>query len=293
MDTLKSMRLFVRVAQSKSFKKTADEHHLPAATITLAVQELERELGVRLLHRTTRNVSLTSDGERLLPRILHLIDEWENLNQHQSDAIKGLVRIDVPTRMARRLIIPQLPELLSIHPELQIEIRSTDRAVDLVAEGIDVAIRVGELTDSSLIAKSLGSLDIINCASPAYINAYGLPKDLADLDNHLMIQYSSPTTGKAFEWAYQKDGEMLERPMATRVTVNSAETYIASAIAGLGIIQVPAYDVRTELKENLLIEILSELRPANMPVHAIYTHRTPAPKIYRVIEWIQSLLLAS
>jgi DNA-binding transcriptional LysR family regulator len=293
MDLMQSMRVFVRVVQTKSFKKTAEDFDLPAASITLAVQKLERHLHVRLLHRTTRNVSLTTDGEASLPKIEHLLEEWDALSQKNHDLLSGTIRIDAPTRMARLLLAPHLPQLLEAHPQLHVEMRSTDRAVDLIAEGVDIAIRVGDLHDSGLIARSLGALPLINCASPSYLERMGVPQDVSELDKHAVVQLSSPTSGKILPWEYQEyqgAGKIHAFWPPARVTVNNVETYIACAIEGLGLIQVPAYDVQKELSQQQLVEVLAHQRAPAMAVHALYTHRPHSPKIHLMIDWIQSLL---
>ena len=293
MDTLKAMRLFVRVAQTRNFRKVADEANLPAPTVTLAVQELERALDTRLLHRTTRSVSLTSDGELLLPRIIHMVDEWETLASSEHSEVKGLVRLDAPTRMARLFIIPHLPELLERYHTSQVEIRSTTRPVDLVAEGIDIAIRVGALSNSGLFARLLGNLTLISCASPEYLHEFSTPKTIEELQQHFAVQYASPTTGKIAPWEYTLKGKTHTISVPARVTVNSAETYVSSAVAGLGLIQVPEQDVLPhELNQGTLIEVLAEFRPATMPIHAVYTHRAPSSKIRVVMDWLQSILMA-
>lgn len=294
MDLIQSMRVFVRVAQSKSFKKTAENLDIPAASATLAVQKLEQHLNIRLLHRTTRSVSLTTDGEAILPKIVHLLEEWEALSQHNHDALSGTIRIDVPTRMARLLLTPHLPQLLKEHPLLNVEMRSTDRAVDLIVEGVDIAIRVGALYDSDLIARPLGMLPLINCASPNYIQRMGMPHDVTELDKHYVVQLSSPTSGKILPWEYQEDGKtgkvhLLSPP--SRVTVNNVETYIACAIEGMGLVQVPAYDVQNELRTQQLIEVMPHQRAPSMNINALYTHRTHSAKIHAMIDWVESLLM--
>ena len=293
MDLMQSMRVFVRVAQTKSFKKAAEDFDVPAASVTLAVQKLERHLHTRLLHRTTRNVSLTTDGEAALLKIEHLLEQWDALSYKRHDALSGTIRMDVPTRMARLLLTPNLPQLLHAHPQLHVEMRSTDRAVDLIAEGVDIAIRVGDLHDSALIARKLGVLPLINCASPSYIERMGVPQDAGQLDRHYVVQLASPNSGKILPWEYQERevGKTHSLLPPARVTVNNVETYIACAIEGLGLIQVPAYDVQNELNRHQLVEVLAHQRAPAMAVHALYTHRPHSPKIHLMIDWVQSLLI--
>ena len=296
MDRIDAMAVFVRVAQSKSFSKTADEMGLPRATVSMAVRQLEARLGMRLLHRTTRNVSLTGDGEIMLARIIAVLDSVSQLegDSHDEDAwVRGLIRVEAPTRMARLLLMPRLSELLNQYPDLQIDLRSTDRMVDLIAEGVDVAIRGGEIANSNLVARSLGHLALINCASPQYIEQFGMPISSDDLDQHWVVQLASPTTGKVVPWEYNSEHGLLTLCPPARVTVNNVETYIAAAHEGFGLIQVPAYDVQTELLDGRLIEVLPHERAPSMPLFAVYPHRRHLPKRVRVfMNWVEQLVVS-
>ena len=178
MDRFDQYRVFAHVAEMGSFIKAAHALDAPRASVSAAIQQLEAQLGVRLLHRTTRQVRLTADGEQLLERVLPLLTEVEDIDQlfqASERQVSGRLSIDVPSRVARRLIAPQLPGLLRRHPRLQVVLSSTDRAIDLVQEGVDCAVRIGTLHDSSLVVRPLGSIALINCASPAYLREHGAP----------------------------------------------------------------------------------------------------------------------
>lgn len=196
MDKLEQYRVFIQVADMGSFIKAAHALELPRATVSAAVQQLETALATRLLHRTTRQVQLTADGAVLLERARLLLSDAVELEQlfhtRQLD-VYGRLNVDVPSRIARRLIAPALPELFASYPSLKLALGSTDRSIDLVQEGVDCAIRVGALRDSSLIVRRLGHLALINCASPAYLAEHGLPRTPGDLaDGHWMVGYGSP-----------------------------------------------------------------------------------------------------
>ena len=293
MDRIDTMRIFKRVADSKSFSKTANELALPRATVSLAVQQLEARLGLRLLSRTTRSVNLTSDGEALLARMRDVLNEFEMIeNSHRGpQELSGTVRMDVPSRFARLVVVPQLADFLTMHPAVHIELRSSDRVVNLIEEGVDCAIRVGDLSDSSLIASPLGELSMVNCASPDYLRRMGTPPNNDALMSHEVVQFASPTTGKVTPWLHQQQGEVSSIMPPARVTVNNAETYVASALAGLGLVQVPMYDVMDDLKAGRLIEVLPDDRAPSMPVHAVYPHRRHlSPRLEAVLRWMKVLI---
>lgn len=184
MDRFNQYRVFVQVAEMGSFIRAAHALEVPRASVSAAVQQLETQLGVRLLHRTTRQVRLTADGEQLLERLRPLLAEVEDIDQSfqaSQRQASGRLSVDVPSRIARRLIAPALPSLLRRHPHLQLVLGSADRAIDLVQEGVDCAVRVGDLHDSSLVMRPLGHIALINCASPAYLSEFGHPLHPADL----------------------------------------------------------------------------------------------------------------
>lgn len=240
MDRLDSMRVFLRVAETGSFTKAADLLDMPRATVSAAVQQLEAQLGSRLLHRTTRQVQLTHDGSVVLERCRHLLEDMEELESLFRDGSRasGRLKVDVPSRVARLLIAPALPEFFRQHPDIELELGSSDRSVDLVQEGVDCVLRVGQLGNSSLVARRLGEMQLINCASPAYLEEHGEPRTPADLDRHWAVNYASPSSGRVLPWEYREDGRTLTRALRSRVTVNNAESYIACCLSGLGLIQI-------------------------------------------------------
>lgn len=293
MDRIEALRIFVRLVESKSFTRTADLLRLPRSTVSMALQELEGRIGARLLNRTTRRVSLTEDGSAFYERCLRLLADYEETETlfRQSSQPQGKLRINVPGRLGRRVIAPALPKFLARYPEIEIDMGVTDRAVDLVQEGVDCAIRVGPLADSSLVARKLGDLTLYNCASPAYLAAHGAPRSVADLARHFAVNYASPASGRVEEWEYVEDDRVHRMAMRARVTVNSAEAYIACCLAGLGLIQIPAYDIRHHLEARELVEVMGDLRAAPMPITLLYPHRQHASRRLHVfVDWIAALL---
>jgi len=294
MDRVDQLRIFLRVAQCGSFTLAADQLALPRASVSTAVQQLEGRLGARLLHRTTRRVSLTPDGEALLERaraVVADVDELEQQFRPAGGALAGRLRVDLPSRVARRLVAPALPAFLERHPGIEVELGSSDRAVDLVHEGIDCALRVGTLAASSLVARPLGTMRLINCASPAYLARHGTPRTPLDLPRHLAVNYASPTSGRIAPWEWQEDSAPQALAMSGRVAANNAETYIACCLAGLGLIQIPAFDVREHLAAGELVEVLPYWPAPPMPVHFVYPHRRHlSRRVQAFSAWLAGLL---
>ena len=209
------LQIYARVAELASFTQAADSLGLPKASVSQAVQQLEASLGTRLLLRTTRRVQTTPDGQLFYERckdVLADVDELQSMFQQGSQALRGRLRVDMPSGVARQQVLPRLNEFLAAHPLLDVELSSTDRRVDLVREGFDCVLRVGQLEDSALVARPLGHLVQINCASPAYLAAHGIPRTLEDLVNHKLVHYVPTLGAKPVGWEYVVDGRLCACP---------------------------------------------------------------------------------
>ncbi len=294
MDRIDLLRIFTRVVESGSFTRAADTLGLPRSSVSVAIRDLELRLGARLLHRTTRKVSATQDGLALYERSQRLIsdfEETENLFRQTTVSPAGKLRIDMPGRIGRLIVAPALPDFLTRYPQIDIDMGVTDRAVDLVEDSIDCVLRVGPLADSGLIARFIGDLPLINAASPAYLAGHGMPQDPADLDVHLAVAYASPSSGRIEPWEWLENGETRSRTLHSRVVVNSAEAYIACCLAGLGLIQIPAYDVKAHLAAGELVEVMPGHRAAPMPMTLLFPHRQALSRRLQVFaDWLEGLL---
>ncbi|VVE89403.1 LysR family transcriptional regulator [Pandoraea bronchicola] len=294
MDLIDQLRIFVRVAHHGNFGAAAEQLSVPRPTVSLAIQQLEERLGVRLLNRTTRRVSLTQDGIAMLDRAATLVaDSDELLQQFQPHgiALSGRLKVDLPSRIARRYVAPRLPDFLSRFPGVEIELGSSDRLVDLVHEGIDCALRVGEMSASSLVVRPLGTLRLINCASPAYLARYGTPMSPEELPRHVAVNYAISGAGRNAPWEWISDGVVQTSAMCADVTVNNAETYIAAGMAGLGLIQIPAFDVNHHLEAGDLVEVLHAWPAPQMPIQIVYPHRRHmARRVQVFIAWLSEIL---
>ena len=296
MNPLERLQIFHRVAELASFSQAALILNLPKASASNAVQQLETQLGTRLLHRTTRRVQLTQDGQAFYERskdVLADMDELQAMFQQQAAAgLRGRVRIDMSTGLARDIVIPRLPELLAVHPLLEVELSSTERRVDLVREGFDCVLRTGSVVDTSLIARPLSALRQLNCASPAYIQAFGMPQTLADLAGHRLIHFVGTLGDKSTGFEYTDDaGTARSIAMAGAVTVNNAEAYAAACLAGLGIIQVPQVGESVHLRSGALVQVLPQFPAPPMPLNLLYANRRNLSQRVRVVmDWLAGVI---
>lgn len=294
MDRIDLFRVFARVVECSSFTRAADTLGMPRSSVSAAILELEGRLGARLLNRTTRKVTPTQDGLSFYERCVDLVsdvEEAEDLFRQTSASPSGTLRVDVPGRIGRLIVAPALPDFLDRYPQIDVELGVTDRAVNLVEDRVDCVLRVGPLNDSGLIARTVGSLALINVASPSYLERHGVPSRPEELSAHWAVQYASPSNGRVEDWEWVQDGQLHSMRMSGRVTVNSAESYIACCLAGLGLIQIPAYDVRRHIEAGELVEVLPEHRAEPMPMTLLYPHRQHFSRRLQVfVDWLETVL---
>lgn len=297
MNLIECVHIFTRVAELASFTQAADALSLPKASVSNAVQQLESLLETRLLHRTTRKVQLTQDGQAFYERSKDLLadaDELQTMFQQPSEHdLRGRVRIDMSTGLVRNVVMPRLPELLKLHPQLALEVSNTERRVDLISEGFDCVVRTGKVNDTSLIARPLGQLRMVNCASPAYVAAHSLLNSPADLTQHQLVHFVSTLGAKSSGFEHALGGETQHIPMQGAVTVNNAEAYAAACLAGLGIIQVPFIGVQDLIAQGQLVEVLTQHVAPPMPLTLLYANRRNLSKRLRVVmDWLAEVTQA-
>lgn len=296
MDRFDSMRLFVRIVELGSFTRAAEDRHLPRATVTHAMQQLEKRLGVRLLQRTTRHVAPTPEGRAYYDRctaLLAAVEAAESDLGRTAERPTGRVRVDLQSTFAREVILPALPAFLARYPEVELEVSTNDRLVDLVREGIDCVLRSGEPRDSSLVARRVAMLPQATVASPGYLAQHGVPKSLEALKAHWAVNYFSPSTGRIWPLDFVVKGERRWVTMKSRVSVSAADAYVACCEAGLGIIQVPRYHLEAKLSAGRLVEVLPKWKPAPMPVSVMLPQRTQVALRVRVfVDWVSELMHA-
>ena len=291
---LDTLRIFVKVAELASFTQAADQLGLPKAKVSTRVQQLESQLGTRLLQRTTRTVRLTPDGEALTERAQALLaeaDEVQAMFQQSPSVLRGRLRVDLPIMLARQLVIPRLPEFIAAHPLLEIELSTTDRRVDLVHEGFDCVLRIGQLGDSGLIARPLGQLPLANLASASYLATHGVPHTLEDLDRHRLVRYAASLGSAAGGWEYRDGDAWLEQPMKSVITVTNTDAYEAACIAGLGLIQAPRIGLDAMRTHGDIVELMPDFAARPMPVWLLYPHRRHlAKRVQAFMDWLVQVL---
>lgn len=296
MDRIDYLKIFLRIAQCGSFTQASLQLGLPRASVSHAVQQLEARMGAQLLHRTTRRVRLTTDGETLLKQAEALVADMDALEQQfrvPASGAEGKLRVDLPSRIARRFVAPALPKFLAMHPGLEIELGSGDRIVDMIQEGLDCTLRVGPLVNSSLVARPLGQFALINCASPSYIARHGMPESTQDLRRlgHQEVHYCALGQQRNAPWEWLSQGKVQTLSLPGRVSASNAETYIACALAGLGMIQVPKFDVYEHLAAGELIALLPLECAPPMSVHLVYPRRRHLARRVQVFaDWLEQLL---
>ncbi|NYH21834.1 LysR family transcriptional regulator [Paraburkholderia bryophila] len=295
MDRFEEMRVFVRIAERQSFTRAADDLQIPRATVTTLMKRMEQRLGARLLERTTRTVRLTPDGEAYYGRCVRLIADMEEAEGSFSNlAPKGLLRVNLQGTLARYFIVPALPAFLARFPDIELMIGEDDRYVDLVREGIDCVLRAGNLQDSSMIGRRVALLPQVTVASPAYLAAYGDPADPAALSTHRAVNYVSSATGKPVPLEFSVDGREVAMVLPSAVSVSGVELYTGSALAGLGIVQVPQYRVADELAARRLRIILADFPPPPMTVSVLYPQNRQLSSRVRVFaQWLREIFEAS
>jgi DNA-binding transcriptional LysR family regulator len=223
--------------------------------------------------------------------LLSNLDELDGMFQHDPTSISGRLRVDMPVGVARNLVIPKLPAFLQQYPGIELELSSSDRLVDVIREGFDCVVRVGTLKDSGLVARPIGKLTVINCASPNYLERFGYPETLDDLAGHAMVHYATSLGVRPQGFELNTDNQIRWLKTGGVLTVNSTETYHAACLAGLGIIQVPRIGVKDALRSGKLVEILPHYRAEPMPVSLIYPHRRNlSRRVHLFMEWLTDVL---
>jgi DNA-binding transcriptional LysR family regulator len=285
MDRVDGIAVFAEVAERGSFAAAARQLNRSPAAVTRAVAELEARLGVRLLNRTTRAVSMTEAGQRFLAgaqRVLADLREIEQAAVGQGDAPRGELRVTAPIVFGRRHVLPLVTEFLGRFPEVAIRLALLDRSVDLVEEGFDVAVRIGELSDTSAIATRVGAVRRMVIAAPAYLERRGQPMTPNELVSHDVVSFAG-IDGVA-RWAFGGD---IEAPIRPRLIVSTAEAAIDAAVSGFGITRVLSYQIGDALARQSLVRLLREHEPADVPIHLVYPDgRHPPPKLRAFIDFV-------
>lgn len=291
MDQLLAIRAFARVVEAGTFTKAADSMNMPNATLSKLVQGLEAHLGVKLLQRTTRRVSVTPEGAAYYERTGRMLKELEDIDGSIGAAQgrpRGQLRIDMGSSLANLVIIPALPEFLEQYPDIRIDLGVSDRIIDLVGDNVDCVIRGGALTEMSLIGRQIGAARWVTCATPGYLERHGVPREPHELENgHLIVSYLSSRTNRAVPMKFVQAGREVEISGTRAIGVNESNAHIAAGLAGLGVIQAFAYTAQPHIASGALVPILDDWQPAPYPFYVVYPPNRHLSNRLRVfIDWI-------
>jgi LysR family transcriptional regulator for bpeEF and oprC len=293
MDRLQAIEVFTRVVETNSFSKAAELLDLPRGSVSTLIQGLEQQLGVRLLNRTTRQVSVTEDGalyyERCIRVLAELADAESSLSNKRQNPT-GTVRVDTSGTLARTLLLPALDEFYRTYPHIDVRLGLADRNIDLVQDGVDCVIRMGTLEESSLVARRIGSARISTCASPAYLEEHGTPATLEDLRQHRAINYVSARSGKTFPFEFDVNGEIVRISLDGALAVNDGTVYISAGVHGFGIIQPSRFMVADLIARGELTEILTTWHAPPTPLSIVYPHRRHlSSRVRAFTDWVTEL----
>lgn len=295
MDRLQSMQIFARVVEMHSFSRAADSLSLPPSRVTRAVKELEAFLGVCLLRRTTRHISLTPDGTLYYDncrRLLADVEAVESSFPGSAGKPRGRLRVDMTLSLARIVVLPSIKDFQTRFPDVELTLTMADRTVELVQEGIDCVIRTGTPEDSpTLIAKRIGAFHWVTCASPEYLAIHGTPESLEDLAGHQAVGYLSSRTARSMEWHFVVDGEDRIVRMPERLIVNDTDAYVACALEGLGLIRAGSYMVRQHLTTGRLRQVLADYSAPAVPLSVLYPkNRHLSPTVRAFVDWVSEVV---
>ena len=295
MNKLLAMEVFARVVETGGFTRAADTLDMPKATVTTHIQSLESHLGVKLLNRSTRRVSVTTDGAAFYERCMRILDdmaETENALSQARKSVRGRLRVDVGATFGREILIPMLPDFFARYPEIRLELGCSDRPVDLIEEGVDCVVRGGVQPDSTLVARKLHSLEFVACATADYLKRHGTPAHPHDLKKHNCVNYFSAKTGRMFDWDFIRGSERIVMSLQGTIALNDSDAYRAAGRAGLGICKVPAVMVANDLKRGKLRRVLPEWASSPLPIYVMYPqNRHLSAKVRAFVDWVSGIPL--
>jgi DNA-binding transcriptional LysR family regulator len=293
MDRIAAMNAFVRVVEAGTFTKAADTLDLPNATVTRLIQGLEQELKVRLLHRTTRSVTVTPEGATYYERVVRLLadlSDIESSTRLSQGKPSGRVRVETAAAIGAKVIVPALAEFYRDFPDVDVDLGVGNRRSDLVAEGIDCAIRAGEISEQMIVARRIGAFQFTTCATPGFLQAHGVPGTLNELQQRPTIGMTSARTSRALPFRFLDGTTESEVALSHKLVVNDTNAYLAAGLAGLGIIQAPSYVVHDHVKAGRLTAVLEDWRTPSVPVHVLYApNRYLSAKVRVFIDWTVAL----
>jgi LysR family transcriptional regulator, regulator for bpeEF and oprC len=296
MDSMQAARVFMRVVEAKSFTRAAEQLALPKTSVSSILARLERHLGVKLLHRTTRSLSLTDEGATYYNRARELVESFDELEQRVSGRAgrtSGRLRVDMHVSIGRHIVIPALPSFVAKHPDITIEIGMTERIVNLTEEGVDLKLHIGETKVPDLVARKLAAMRLITCAAPSYIQKYGQPKSLEDLDQHVCTLFRLPSGGRLLAWQFQKNNRSVYLTPKNSITVDQIDGLLDVAACGLAIVRVGLMEAQAHLNDGRLVRIMKKFECVGPTIYAIYPPvRYQPARVSAFLSWVDGLFEA-
>lgn len=293
IDRFEALRVFCRIVEAGSFTCTARQLEMSNSSVTNHLTNLERHLGVRLLNRTTRKLSLTDEGKACYERARELLDGLGEMEESLRGATlvpKGVLRVDVPTAIGRIYIAPALPRFAALYPEVTVKMTLGDQIVAPEERGVDVSIRIGNLKDSGRAARTIHRTRHVCCASPDFLARHGTPASPADLARYPQLGFLQPTTGQPVPWFFERDGTATEHTPDARIWINHAESLIDAALSGAGVIQLLSLSLQPHIEKGTLVPILAEWTAPGPPVSILYPPNRHQPaKISAFVKFVGEL----
>ncbi|EOX7392464.1 LysR substrate-binding domain-containing protein [Enterobacter quasiroggenkampii] len=287
------LNIFIQVVEQGSFSKAADVLQIHRPTVSKAIQQIEHDLGVKLIHRTTRKLNITAEGDEFYHHARHVLAEVNDMMASFSPTLppRGRLRLDVPLALAHAILIPNLKHFQSLYPDIDVVLVSSDKKTDLIAEGVDCLVRLGELQNSSFISRRLGVIRMVTCAAPSYLQQHGRPETLTDLGQHRAINFFSEHSRDVMEWKFIKDGNVVSLRPAGNMLVDNSDILLSCGLAGLGIIQATFDALAPHIASGALEEVLPQYPSVSKPVSVMYPDRRYlSPKVRVFIDWFSEVL---
>ncbi|WP_439636185.1 LysR family transcriptional regulator [Oceanicaulis sp.] len=295
MDRIRQYQIFIQILESGNFTRAAEALGLPRSTVSTTLRLLEDRLGEQLLHRTTRQVSATPQGEQFLQiarELVESVDIAESLFDASGGPVSGRLRVNMTSQLATQIVLPHLAAFQTRHPALELELSASDRLIDPVYEGVDLVVRAAELTDSELICRKIGDIAMASCASRAYLDQHGVPETPEDLSRHFIVGYGPWGGADTHLWEGLGPNGRVALTMKSLVTVDNTEAYSAAALYGRGIVQIPRYHLALKAQSGSpLVEVLADYPPPNLPLSFVYPRRrTVSPRLTVFMDWLSALV---
>lgn len=292
-NMIEYLNIFIQVVEQGSFTKAADVLQIHRPTVSKAIQQIENDLGVKLIHRTTRKLSVTAEGDEFYHHARHVLAEVNDMMASFSPTLppRGRLRLDVPLALAHAILIPNLRDFRVLYPGIEIVLISSDKKTDLITEGVDCLVRLGALQDSSFVSRRLGDIRMVTCAAPSYLREHGRPETLADLDQHQAVNFFSDHSREVMEWKFIEDGSVVSLRPAGSMLVDNSDILLSCGLAGLGIIQATFDALAPHLSSGALEEVLTQYPSVSKPVSVMYPDRRYlSPKVRVFIDWFTDVM---